>query len=113
MVRAERGTLDESLTLRDLGKSAYTGEHRKNPDRNALAGFLKMVKDGRIPSNAYLIVESLDRLTREDIKPALSLLLSLSDHVEIVQLQPVVQIYKSSAYQTADSVRTSVRKSVL
>ena len=85
--------LDESLTLRDLGKSAYTGEHRKNPDRNALAGFLKMVKDGRIPSNAYLIVESLDRLTREDIKPALSLLLSLSDHVEIVQLQPVVQIY--------------------
>src|ERR1019366_5827441 len=71
-------TLDESLTLRDLGKSAYTGEHRKNPDRNALAGFLKMVQDGRIPSNAYLIVESLDRLTREDIKPALSLLLSLS-----------------------------------
>src|SRR3954452_6001777 len=41
--------LDTSLTLRDLGKSAYLGEHRKNPDRYALAAFLKLVQDGRIP----------------------------------------------------------------
>lgn len=85
--------LDESLRLQDLGKSAYTGEHRKNPDRNALAAFLKLIEAGRIPEGSFLIVESLDRLSREDIKPALSLLLSLSDHVQIVQLHPVEQIY--------------------
>src|SRR5687767_14004210 len=35
--------LDESTTLHDLGKSAYLGDHRKNPDRFALAAFLQMV----------------------------------------------------------------------
>ena len=54
--------LDTSTTLRDLGKSAYLGEHRKNPDRHALAGFLKMVEDGKVPRGSYLIVENLDRL---------------------------------------------------
>src|SRR5438270_645082 len=52
--------LDTSLTLHDLGKSAFLGEHRKNPDRNALAAFLKMVEQGRIPRDSYLIVENLD-----------------------------------------------------
>jgi DNA invertase Pin-like site-specific DNA recombinase len=40
--------LDTSLTLHDLGKSAFLGEHRKNPDRNALAAFLKMVERGQV-----------------------------------------------------------------
>src|SRR5436305_1352308 len=59
-------TLDQSTTLRDLGKSAYTGAHRKNPDRHALAAFLKLVEDGRVPAGSYLLVENLDRLSRED-----------------------------------------------
>jgi len=41
-------TLDTSLTLHDLGKSAYLGAHRQNPDRNALAAFLKLVETGKI-----------------------------------------------------------------
>src|SRR5262245_59211221 len=69
--------LDTSITLRDCGKSAYTGAHRKNPDRHALAAFLKMVEDGKIPRGSYLIVENLDRLSREHIRPALTLLLNL------------------------------------
>src|SRR5262249_762698 len=45
--------LDESTTLHDLGKSAYTGKHRENPDRNALAAFLKLVESGKVPRGSY------------------------------------------------------------
>src|SRR5262245_50006352 len=86
--------LDTSLTLRDLGRSAFTGKHRQNPDRNALAAFLKLVEDRRIGAGSYLIVESLDRLTREHIRPALTLLLNLIEAgVRVVQLIPVETVY--------------------
>jgi DNA invertase Pin-like site-specific DNA recombinase len=86
--------LDATTTLRDLGKSAYTGAHRKNPDRHALAAFLKLVEQGKVPRGSYLVVEALDRLTREDIQPALLLVLGLLQAgVRIVQLIPAAQVY--------------------
>jgi DNA invertase Pin-like site-specific DNA recombinase len=86
--------LDESLTFRDLGRSAYLGEHRKNPDRCALAAFLKLVKDDRVPRGSYLIIESLDRLTREHVRAGLMLLLGLIEAgVRIVQLSPSELVY--------------------
>jgi DNA invertase Pin-like site-specific DNA recombinase len=88
--------LDTSLTLEDKGVSAYNGDHRDNPDRHALATFLHLVKQGRIPRGSYLIVESLDRLSREDIIPALSLVLNLIQaEIRIVQLLPAEVIYDS------------------
>lgn len=87
-------TLDTSLTLHDLGRSAFSGKHRVNPDRNALAAFLKLVQDGRVPRGSCLIVESLDRLTREHIRPALTLLLGLIDAgIRVVQLKPAETVY--------------------
>jgi DNA invertase Pin-like site-specific DNA recombinase len=86
--------LDTTLALHDLGKSAYTGAHRKNPDRNALAAFLKLVEQDRVTRGSYLIVESLDRLTREHIRPALTLLLNLIEAgIRIVQLSPVEVVF--------------------
>jgi DNA invertase Pin-like site-specific DNA recombinase len=86
--------LDTSLTLRDEGVSAFSGAHRENPDRNALAAFLALVKKKRIARGSYLIVESLDRLTREHIRSALTLLLDLIDHgIRVVQLLPVEAVY--------------------
>jgi DNA invertase Pin-like site-specific DNA recombinase len=86
--------LDEKLSFRDLGTSGFTGEHRKNPDRNALAAFLRMVEQGKIPKGSYLIIENLDRLTREHIRPALTLLLNLIEAgIRVVQLKPVEQVY--------------------
>jgi len=70
-------TLDTSLTLHDLGKSAYLGAHRQNPDRNALAAFLKLVETGKIVRGSYLLVENLDRLTREHVRAAVTLFLSI------------------------------------
>jgi DNA invertase Pin-like site-specific DNA recombinase len=90
--------LDTSLTLQDKGVSAFTGEHRTNPDRHALAAFLELVRQGRIPRGAYLIVENLDRLTREDIQPALLLVLGLLQAgIRIVQLLPVEVIYNDKS----------------
>jgi DNA invertase Pin-like site-specific DNA recombinase len=81
--------LDETTTLRDLRQSAYTGAHRKNPDRHALAAFLKLVERGKVPTGSYLIIENLDRLSREDERAALRLWMDLLDAgVNIVQLQP-------------------------
>ena len=86
--------LDASTTLHDLGKSAYKGAHLKNPDRNALATFLKLVEDGKVARGSFLVIESLDRLTREHIRPALTLLLNLIEAgVRVVQLKPVEVVY--------------------
>jgi DNA invertase Pin-like site-specific DNA recombinase len=91
-------TLDTSLTLEDKGISGYTGEHRDNPDRHALAAFLYAVEHDRIPRGSYLIVESLDRLSREDILPALTLVLNLiQSGIRIVQLLPVEMVYDENA----------------
>src|SRR5262249_59367400 len=73
----------------DLGKSAFTGEHRKNPDRHALATFLKMVEAGKVRRGSYLIVENLDRLTREHVRAAVTLFLSILEQgVSIVTTSP-------------------------
>ena len=86
--------LDEQATYRDLGKSAFRGAHRKNPDRNALAAFLRLVEEGRVARGSYLLLENLDRLSREHIRPALSLLLNLIESgVRVVQLKPVEQVF--------------------
>src|SRR5262245_53852252 len=78
--------LDDSLHLHDLGVSAFRGD---NVREGALAGFLEACRTGRVPRGSVLIVESLDRLSRDQIRPALQLFLSLQDHgITIVTLQP-------------------------
>jgi DNA invertase Pin-like site-specific DNA recombinase len=90
--------LDQSTKLEVESKSAFTGEHRSNPDRHALALFLKLVESGKVAKGSYLVVESLDRLTREHIQPALMLLLNLlQSGIRIVQLVPVEMVYDSKS----------------
>jgi len=59
---------------RDLGISAFRG---KNADKGALKAFLDRVESGVIEPGSYLIVESLDRLSRTDITYALQMFLGL------------------------------------
>jgi DNA invertase Pin-like site-specific DNA recombinase len=60
----ERGLpLDESLSLRDEGLSAY---HQRHVKQGALGTFLKAVDEGRIASGSVLVVEGLDRLSRAE-----------------------------------------------
>lgn len=61
---AERGlTLDESLSLRDEGLSAY---HQRHITQGALGAFLRAINDGIIPRGSVLVVEGLDRLSRAE-----------------------------------------------
>src|SRR5262249_46671327 len=80
--------LDASLTLRDLGVSAFRGRHREG-DKYCLAQFLKLVNQGRIARGSYLVIENLDRLSREDERTALRLWMDILDAgINIVQLHP-------------------------
>ncbi|PMG59194.1 integrase [Vibrio lentus] len=55
--------LDKSLTMMDKGLSAFHGVHKK---KGAFGQFLAAVTAGKVKSGSVLVVESLDRLSRED-----------------------------------------------
>ena len=55
--------LDASLVMTDAGRSGYK---RKDWDTYALAEFVKHVRSGRVEPGPYLLVENLDRLSREN-----------------------------------------------
>src|SRR5271166_6062242 len=64
--------LDQTLT--DSARSAYKGMH---VEEGELGKFLIAVKDGRIPAGTWLIVESLDRLSRRRVMEATNQLTGL------------------------------------
>jgi DNA invertase Pin-like site-specific DNA recombinase len=85
--------LDTSLHA-DKPVSAFRGANRT---RGALADFLDMVKIGRVAKGAILLVESLDRLSREEVDEALMLFLGiLKAGVQIVTMVPERHYTKSS-----------------
>ena len=73
---AEANGLDlaDDAQLEDIGISAYKGANVKG---GALGQFLSAVKSGSVEKGSYLIVESLDRLSREEILPAHTLFLGI------------------------------------
>ncbi|MBA5684836.1 recombinase family protein [Photobacterium damselae subsp. damselae] len=81
----ENGLELADFTLRDLGLSAYHGNHVKD---GALGEFIKAVDQEQIPRGAYLLVESMDRLSRERISIALRRFMQLLElGINIVTLQ--------------------------
>jgi DNA invertase Pin-like site-specific DNA recombinase len=60
--------LDESLTFHDLGVSAYQGA---NSETGQLSTLLEAVHTGLIPQNSVILVESLDRISRQSARKAL------------------------------------------
>jgi DNA invertase Pin-like site-specific DNA recombinase len=69
-----RLTLDRSLSFRDLGVSAYRG---KNARQGALRAFLDAIEHNLVPPNSFLLIESLDRLSRDRILAAQGLFLQI------------------------------------
>ncbi|UXS04535.1 recombinase family protein [Agrobacterium tumefaciens] len=60
--------LDESSMVADKGVSAWTGA---NLTEGAFGQFLAAAKAGHIKPGSYLLVESLDRLSRQQVRTAL------------------------------------------
>jgi DNA invertase Pin-like site-specific DNA recombinase len=72
---AEHGlTLDRHLSFRDLGVSAFRG---KNAKEGALCAFLEAIDHNLVPWGSYLLIESLDRLSRDRILAAQALFLQI------------------------------------
>lgn len=74
--KAYRYARENSLDLiedgyEDIGVSAFRG---KNAEDGALRRFLDAVEDGDIPRGSYLLIESIDRLTRQAATVAFALL---------------------------------------
>jgi DNA invertase Pin-like site-specific DNA recombinase len=84
--------LDTSLRMSDYGRSAFK---RINRDTYALARFVECIKSGRVEPGSFLLVENLDRLSREDAGEATELFLSIVNKgVVVVQLSPVVMEFR-------------------
>jgi DNA invertase Pin-like site-specific DNA recombinase len=91
--------LDTSVRMVDRGVSGYRGEHRTK-SKHALACFLDLVERGRVPVGSFLIVENLDRLTRENPVDSIPAVLQLvRAGIRIVQLSPVEMVYDSEMEQ--------------
>jgi DNA invertase Pin-like site-specific DNA recombinase len=61
---------DETLTMSDLGTSAFRGKHADA--RSEFGGFLAAVESGSVPPGSVLYVESLDRLSRQHVLRAMA-----------------------------------------
>jgi DNA invertase Pin-like site-specific DNA recombinase len=92
--------LDTSRTFLDRGRSAYHGRHRQRG--GALATFLAEVEHGRIPSESILIIENLDRLSRENPWDAVPLLCGLvNSGVSVATLSPSEMVFERGSDLTA------------
>lgn len=87
--------LDDSL--RDLGVSAY---HGRNRTEGALRSFLSLVESGEISRGSYLVIESLDRLSREAVLDAIPRLLDLIRAGIVVVTLADGQIYSEDRLRT-------------
>src|SRR5262249_38224009 len=82
-------------SLKDIGKSAFTGDHILT---GAFGYFLKAVEDGRIKKGSYLLVEALDRLSRQDVNIALEIFLRIINRgIKVVTLMDNERVYEVGA----------------
>ncbi|WP_426438246.1 recombinase family protein [Bradyrhizobium genosp. P] len=76
--------LDDELTFRDKGVSGFTGANRETGE---LGVFLERVKDGTIPPGSWLLVESLDRISRQAARRAVRVIEDIIEHgITVVDL---------------------------
>lgn len=61
--------LDTTLNMKDLGISAYRGD---NITHGALGSFIEAINTNKVEKGSYLLVESLDRLSRKKVVDALA-----------------------------------------
>ena len=90
--------LDTSRSYQDHGRSAFRGMHR---EQGVLGQFLAEVEAGHIPRGSFLILENLDRLSRENPWKSLPLLCSLVEAgVVVITLAPTEMRYAAGSDMT-------------
>lgn len=92
--------------LHDIGQSGFRGQNVK---QGMLGHFLTALERGEIPENSVLLVESLDRLSRETITDALALFLRILKHgIEIVTVIDGQRYSKASLNDSPYKMFTSL-----
>ena len=87
--------LDTELDLTDKGISAYLGA---NAETGALGVFLAAVRDGTIPRGSWLLVESLDRISRQVVRKAARTIEDIVDAgITLVDLSDGAREYSAEA----------------
>ena len=93
--------LDEKLRV-DSGISGFNGDHLK-PD-SSLAQFLSELERGKVQPGSYLLIESLDRLSRQAVQKALRLFLQIIEQgVHIVTLSDG-RVFKNETLDSLDLI---------
>jgi DNA invertase Pin-like site-specific DNA recombinase len=97
--------LADDAQLEDIGISAFKGA---NVSDGALGQFLAAVKAGTVERGSYLLVESLDRLTREKILRAQALFLSIIDSGIILVTLGDGRVYRAETTNAVDLITSLV-----
>jgi DNA invertase Pin-like site-specific DNA recombinase len=84
-------TLDESLKADD-GYSAFRGTNIK---KGSLGQFLAMVKRGEVPTGTALVIENLDRLSRQGTRVTRELVTQLTDAGIEVHVVSINRIFRA------------------
>ena len=105
---AKRHGLAIDETLHDIGVSAYRSG---NSRAGALKSFLQLVEVGTVPRGSMLIVESLDRLTRDKAGDALNLLLALTEAGIRIGITGQDTILNELSYRVLHSVVSDLERS--
>jgi DNA invertase Pin-like site-specific DNA recombinase len=99
-------TIDRSLHLQDLGVSAFRG---KNAAEGALAGFFEAIQTGQVTPGSTLLVESLDRLSRDQITSALTQFLNIiNSGITVVTLMDKMVYNRETINQNPGSLMMSI-----
>lgn len=102
----QRNEIILDLRLSDEGLSAFRGQ---NADEGALKDFLDAIKSGKVRPGDYLIVESLDRLSRQQLGTSQLLVQGiLAAGVNIVTLSPERVFTKSGTNELGQSIEILV-----
>jgi DNA invertase Pin-like site-specific DNA recombinase len=103
---AEENNLELIETLQDIGISAFSGKNSKD---GALGVFLEAIESNKIEAGSYLLVESLDRLSRESVLTAFNQFTSiLQQHITIVTLTDNQVYTKESVNNNIGQLFTSL-----
>ncbi len=94
--------LDDSLNLRDLGVSAFRGGNAKT---GALGRFIAACEAGIVPAGAALIVENLDRLSRQTARKTVRLMTELlDDHGIEIHLTMLNKVFRPEVEDGVDLI---------
>jgi DNA invertase Pin-like site-specific DNA recombinase len=105
--RSHRLPLTDKTIIQDLGLSAYDGT---NITRGALGKFLKQVQAGKIEHGSTVIVENLDRLSRQGIRESGKILNAFLDHGIDVHTWADGQTYIAKQYTLAQHIMSAVQQ---